>query len=63
MKISQKISKMEILREMSSEKPKMFIPLLIFLVTTKNPLNFLFIEKLSTFLFEKYIVLNKKYKM
>ena len=45
----------------------MFIPLLIFLVTTKKPLEigskFFFIEKLSKFLFETNIALNKKYKI
>ena len=53
---------------MSSKKWKMFIPLLILLVTAKKPLEigsriFFFIEKLSKFPFKMYIVLNKKYKM
>ena len=46
---------------MSSEKRKMFIPFLIFLVTAKTvrdrKLNFFFIEKLSKMPFETYIVL------
>ena len=45
---------------MSSEKQKMFIPLLIFSVTAKKPLRdrklyFFFIEKLNKFPFETYI--------
>ena len=36
MKISQKVHKMEIMRKMSSEELKIFIPLPIFLVTDKK---------------------------
>ena len=55
---------------MSSEKWKMFITLLVFLVTAKKPLEignnfflFFIIEKPSKFPFETYIVLHKKYKL
>ena len=52
---------------MSSEKRKMFMPLLIILVTAKKQLEIgrliFFIEKLRKFAFETYIVLNKKYEI